>query len=207
MIVASQRRSSPPSNKRMATLVDRVDLAALIIVQPAVAGLAILGLWTDSAEATRVTQPLFIWGGVLLLMVVFTESIWSFAPRHSQRRRLGLLWTKMLGSAVCTILAFASAYKHLGVLDGGVISHNPATALYFSVTAWTTVGYGDVVASLPARSFAAAQALIGLIYNSALIGLIIYALTNNRGRGTAASSGDHLAEINHDPDEQRALGK
>jgi hypothetical protein len=153
------------------------DLASLAVIQPAVAIVAILGLATSREATTALTQPLFVWGGVSLLLVIFAEGVWSFAHRHAKRERLGMLWGKLVGAGVCAILAFASAYKHLGLIDGGAISHDAGTALYFSITAWTTAAYGDVIATIAARPFAAAQALFGFGYNTALIGIILHAIT------------------------------
>ena len=89
------------------------------------------------------------------------------------------LWAKLLGAGVCAILAFASAYRHLGMIDCGVATHSATSALYLSITAWSTAGFGDVVAAPAARPFAAAQTLLGFGYNSALIGLLIFSITNS----------------------------
>ena len=61
----------------------------------------------------------------------------------------------------------------------GKISHDPFTAVYFSITAWSTVGFGDVLPSVGARPFAATQSLIGVLYDSAVIGLVLYASTRS----------------------------
>lgn len=161
----------------MSYLTDSLDHVALFFVQPVVAGLAILGLLTRSEAATEMTQPLFIWGGVALLVLIFGEGVWSFAVRHSRRERLGMLWAKLLGAGVCAVLAFASAYKHLGLIDDGRLVHSASNAIYFSITAWTTAGFGDVIATNEARPLVAAQTLLGTTYNSAVIGLLLFAMT------------------------------
>jgi hypothetical protein len=168
---------------------DLFDRLALLIVQPGVAVLALVGLATNSEAASDVSRPLFIWGGLALTCLVFAEGIWSFAARHVQKRQLGLLWIKLVGAGVCAVLVFASAYKHLGLVDEGRLVHDAGAALYFSVTAWTTVGYGDVLATPLARPFAAVEAVVGMIYNSALLGLVIYASTTNRARSAGLHDG------------------
>lgn len=170
---------------RRRRLTDRLDHIALFVAQPAIAALAVTGLMSDSVAATEVSKPLFICGGVSLLVIIFAEGIWSFAVRHTRRERLVMLWAKLLGAGFCTILTFASAYKHLGLLDGGVVTHSAATGLYFSITSWTTAGFGDVVATNAARPFVAAQTLLGFAYNSALIGLMLFAMTSKASAGRA----------------------
>jgi hypothetical protein len=156
---------------------EQVDLLALVVVQPVVAAFAAVGLLGDRTEAQEVTRPFLVWGGLLLLALIFAEGVWSFASRHMRRQGLGKLWVKLVGAGLCAILSFAAAYRHLGLIDGGVVTHKAGVALYFSITAWTTVGFGDVVATVQARPFAAAQALAGFVFNSALIGLMLHALT------------------------------
>ena len=177
---------SPPGFGKLRLESERLtevfDHLVLFCVQPVVAGLAILGLATDSEAATAVSRPIFIWVGIVLITVIFAEGIWSFAARHVQRRRLGVLWIKLLGAGVSAILVFASSYRHLGMVDEGRVSHDLWTALYFSVSAWTTVGFGDVVPTHAARLFAAAESLVGVVYTAAVLGLVIYAMTNRTPR-------------------------
>lgn len=163
-----------------------VDHLALFVAQPVIAGLAVIGLVADPATTRAVTKPFYIWGGLALLSLIFAEGIWSFAKRHNSRQRLPVLWGKLICAGLCAILAFASAYKHLGLMDAGVMTHDTDTALYFSIATWTTASLGDVSATAQARPFVAAQSLIGFVFNSALIGLILYATTTTVGRGNAA---------------------
>ena len=92
------------------------------------------------------------------------------------------MWIKLLGAGVSAILVFASSYRHLGMVDEGRVSHDLWTALYFSVSAWTTVGFGDVVPTHAARLFAAAESMVGVVYTAAVLGLVIYAMTNRTPR-------------------------
>ena len=158
-------------------LLNYLDPLALYVIQPLIAGLSIVSLLVDDAEAHILIRPAVSWICVLLLQLIFAEDIWSFSSRHGRRGPLSMVWIKLLGAGICGVLMFAAAYRSAGLMDEGVLTHDPAAALYFSITAWSTVGYGDVVPSVSARPFAAAQALIGVLYDSAFIGLVLYAST------------------------------
>lgn len=162
---------------RSLPLLDWLDPIAVYVVQPIVAAFSIFSLFTDGSAADILSQPILVWGSIAMVQLIFAEDIWSFAVRHDGRRGLGLVWFKLVGAGICGVLVFAAAYRHLGLLDQGQVSHDPAAALYFSITAWSTVGYGDVVPTVAARAFAAAQSLIGVAYDSAFIGLVLYAST------------------------------
>ncbi len=167
-----------------------LDPIALYVVQPVVATLAILSLMSDTTETHILSRPVTVWACIILLQMIFAEDIWSFATRSDGRRRLGIVWLKMVGAGICGILVFAAAYHSIGLLDQGALSHDPWTAVYFSITAWSTVGYGDVLPTVAARPLAAAQALIGLLYDSALIGLILYASTQKNGSSRSEDQSD-----------------
>ena len=158
-------------------LLNYLDPLALYVIQPLIAGLSIVSLLADDAEAHILIRPAVSWICVLLLQLIFAEDIWSFSSRHGRRGLLSMVWIKLLGAGICGVLMFAAAYRSAGLMDEGVLTHDPAAAVYFSITAWSTVGYGDVVPSVSARPFAAAQALIGVLYDSAFIGLVLYAST------------------------------
>jgi hypothetical protein len=168
-------------SERPTAILKWLDPIALYGVQPLVAGLSIFSLAADGSTAHAVMRPLMSWIGIVLLQLIFAEDIWSFSIRHNDRRKLGMVWVKLVGAGICGILVFAAAYRNLGLMDQGQISHAAGTALYFSITAWSTVGYGDVVPTAAALPLAAAQALIGVAYDSAFIGLILFASTRKAG--------------------------
>ncbi|HEV2132088.1 MAG TPA: ion channel [Longimicrobiaceae bacterium] len=65
------------------------------------------------------------------------------------------------------ILAFASVYQRLGIIDstaeGSPITHSFATAIYYSIVTFTTLGYGDFYPTGLGRAVAAMQALTGYL--------------------------------------------
>ena len=72
------------------------------------------------------------------------------------------------------IVAYADIYKRLGLLPGD--THDPWTALYFSIVTWTTLGYGDFKPSEPARLIASFEALLGYIFMGCFIAFLFHAL-------------------------------
>ena len=158
---------------------DRLDGVALYFVQPVVATISLVNLFDADSDFREFAGPVWTWASILLLQFIFADDLWSFASRHEQRRGVGVLWLKLLAAGICTVLNFAGIYRQLGLIDMGKISHDPFTAVYFSITAWSTVGFGDVLPSIAARPFAATQSIIGVIYDSAVIGLVLYASTRN----------------------------
>jgi hypothetical protein len=63
------------------------------------------------------------------------------------------------------ITGFAVLYKRFGVVDSQGVTHSGSLdCLYFSLITWTTVGYGDLVPSPPARMIAASEAMLGYIF-------------------------------------------
>jgi hypothetical protein len=160
-----------------------MDNVALYCVQPLIAVISIVNLEGGSNSGSELMRPFMTWGGIVLLQLIFVDDIWSFAVRHEERRRIGILWIKLLAAGICSILTFAGVYRQVGLIDQGQFTHDPMTALYFSVTAWSTVGFGDVIPSIAARPYAAAQSFIGVVYDSAVIGLVLFASTRGRLRG------------------------
>jgi voltage-gated potassium channel Kch len=82
---------------------------------------------------------------------------------------------------VLTIVFFAVLYAELGVgqVEGGVVTHDFMIGLYFSVSTFTTLGYGDFVPTPEARVVASVEALSGYV----LLGLIVasaFALLSQR---------------------------
>tara|TARA_R110002167_G_scaffold64980_6_gene183767 strand:+ start:2652 stop:3134 length:483 start_codon:yes stop_codon:yes gene_type:complete len=70
------------------------------------------------------------------------------------------------------LLIFANLYKINGILDPDhLISKAPLEMIYFSIVTWTTLGYGDFQPTEASRILAAAEALLGYIYNALFLGL------------------------------------
>lgn len=170
-------------------LLNWLDPIALYVFQPFVAAVSVFGLLADRSAAHFVSRPLVTWSSIVMLQLIFAEDIWSFAVRHNGPRGLGLVWLKLVGAGICGILVFAAAYRNIGLLDQGQVSHDAGTALYFSITAWSTVGYGDVVPTTAARALAAAQALIGVAYDSGFIGLVLNASTRKMNNADGDRTG------------------
>jgi hypothetical protein len=70
---------------------------------------------------------------------------------------LGLLFVHVAGA----ILQYALLFRREGLNFSAGVSHSFRDALYFSVTTWTTVGYGDFTASPSMRLVTSAEALVG----------------------------------------------
>lgn len=106
-----------------------------------------------------VTVMLHFWG-LLLLTHVMSESRHHLRPHESSLRQAILIIFVVFGIfALVTahIWLYAALFRMLGEVP------NFETALYFSTTTFTTVGYGDVVISPRWRLVAAIEAANGLI--------------------------------------------
>jgi len=88
------------------------------------------------------------------------------------------------------LLVFARVYLSASLSDPGAFSESldHATALYFTVTVFTTVGFGDIVAKTDTtRLVVTAQMLINLIVVGAFIRVLVSAA--RRGMETKAAAG------------------
>jgi voltage-gated potassium channel len=88
------------------------------------------------------------------------------------------------------LLVFARVYLSASLSDPGAFSESldHATALYFTVTVFTTVGFGDIVAKTDStRLVVTAQMLINLIVVGAFIRVLVSAA--RRGMETKAAAG------------------
>lgn len=79
------------------------------------------------------------------------------------------LYTRLLGKVALlfslTILSFSVIYHFYGIVDtaSGKITKDFLTCLYFSVTTWTTLGYGDFRPVLEMRLFTSFEAITGIL--------------------------------------------
>lgn len=82
----------------------------------------------------------------------------------------GALWKHLVASLVqlaLLILAFAFVYQKVGIMDstqsGSPIVHDFASAAYYSVVTFTTLGYGDFYPVGVGRALAALEAFTGYL--------------------------------------------
>lgn len=73
----------------------------------------------------------------------------------------GYLLVLLLVHISSAIFQYALLFRRDGLIFSGGVSHSFRDALYFSVTTWTTVGYGDFTASPAMRLVTSAEALMG----------------------------------------------
>ena len=101
----------------------------------------------------------------LLLMLAFVILVGMIPLFLNMSRDFYRLLLALLGGhIVVTIFAYALQYWHAGLLaSSGAVVHSFRDSLYFSVTTWTTLGYGDF-APIPAmRLVTSVEALTGVI--------------------------------------------
>ena len=92
------------------------------------------------------------------------------------------------------LLVFARLYLSSSLSDPGAFSEplNHATALYFTVTVFATVGFGDIVAKTDTmRLVVTAQMVINLIVVGAFIRVLVSAARRGVEIKTAAEQGAH----------------
>jgi hypothetical protein len=83
----------------------------------------------------------------------------------------------------CQILEYAIVYRNWGLVGSdNIIIRDATDCLYFSITTWTTVGYGDFVPSEKVRLWAASEALIGYFSMIIVISVIVTAMKDSRDK-------------------------
>lgn len=84
------------------------------------------------------------------------------------------------------LVVFSSLYLSLGQAPHPMFSAtlDPSSALYFAVTVFSTVGFGDIVPTADAaRLLVAAQMLIDLVFLAAVVRVLMMAATRGLERG------------------------
>jgi hypothetical protein len=125
-------------------------------------------------------------GMVLLTGLVAVQVRWVAVSRYPELRAIEALAT----SVPLFLLLFASAYVVMAAITAGSFSQ-PMThtnALYFTVTVFATVGFGDITAKTEAaRLVVTGQMIIDLIILGVGVRVIVGAI--NRGRRRAQVTG------------------
>ena len=122
-------------------------------------------------------------GILLMLVTVFIHGtgtiifLWimdAYRPIWEKRggiivNTLSLTWVvgTLVFLHILEIAVYALFYCWVGIMP------NFETAGYFSITTYTTVGYGDVVLPKEWRTFGASEALIGILMTAWSTGLLI----------------------------------
>ena len=142
------------------------------LVRTVLESLATLGLLLTAyalvpiGEKSTWSLVLRLIGVVLLTAAVLTYQVWivSRAERPALRAARGLLTTVAL-----FLICFAGGYLSLSYESTGAFntSLDRVDALYFTVTVFTTVGFGDIV---PVSESARIVVSIQMLLNLALLG-------------------------------------
>ena len=143
-------------------------------------------------------QP-FGWGPVLALCggLVFVALLTAWQVRSVLRSpHPGLRAVETLALTVSLILVlFAAGYQVLAASDPAAFSQplNRTATLYFVVTVFATVGFGDIS---PVSDAARVLAMVQMIADLVLIGLVVKTMLSaaERGRAGRASEGRSSAD-------------
>jgi hypothetical protein len=141
---------------------------------------------TLSAEEKITTDALFwSWGAIILYNVLAVVYIVQYSKQiHVApiEEVFYYIWD-LATHAALLIVIFALVYQRFGLKANGSDVSAPEDFLYFSIIAWTTVGYGDITPSAQARMFAATEALSGYVFMGLYLAIILQVM----GRYTIAS--------------------
>ena len=122
---------------------------------------------------------------LILLLIVFGIVVGVQVPAIVRARHPVMRAVEALTLVIALyLLIFARVYLSNSLSDPAVFSHplNHTTALYFTVTVFATVGFGDIVAATDGmRALVTVQMLMNLV----VLGLIIRLLSSAAQRGVA----------------------
>jgi len=120
-------------------------------------------------------------GGIILSSSFYYSS--TFFKSQDKPEKLYFFAASQL-----TLMAyFAGIYKALGIIQASsneLIKPTWLDAFYFSVTTWTTLGYGDYLPSDDVKVFAMSQALLGYVFLGLFVGKTLFLLTDRANQNT-----------------------
>ena len=108
-----------------------------------------------------------------------TRRSWEERKQHSGRLGAELLVARMVGGLLLLHLAEAAVWALFFVLLGLLPEFE--SAAYFSLTSYTTVGYGDLVLKQPWRLLGPIEAAVGILMLGWSTGLLVALLTRVYG--------------------------
>ena len=111
----------------------------------------------------------------LILNTMFLASLQAFSTKDGSNAGTAKRRLRMVGFySALLFLNYSYIFESLGLKDSdGSITHSIFTAFYFTVSTWTTVGYGDVT---PHDSFSRFVAGIAALNGYAVLGIWIAVL-------------------------------
>ena len=182
---ADTTRQAPPPRTIVRALLRAAGSTAILVVVYYLLPLDRTAHWAAIA--------ILVIGLAGLIGLVTFQVRWIVTSRFPGLRALEALAI----SVPLFLLLFASAYVVMGVLSASNFSQpmTQTNALYFTVTVFTTVGFGDITAKTDvARLVVTGQMIIGLIILGLGAKVILGAVTRGRqrqrppGTGTTQSS-------------------
>jgi voltage-gated potassium channel len=148
-----------------------------------------------------IVQLLFAMGLTCVTVLIHALGTWEaivhlFRVRPQRRERQGLLATGIQIVRVVSVLLLmhlveAGTWGVFYLISGDL--PDLETAIYFSMTSYTTVGYGDVVLPAPWRLLGTIEAAVGILMFGWSTAIIVAAITriygNRLSHGTQAEEG------------------
>ena len=136
-----------------------------------------------------IVKLLFALGLTCVTVLIHALGTWTaivhMAPMRSQRKgNQGLLATEIQIVSVVSVLLLlhlveAGAWAVFYRLSGDF--PDLETAIYFSMTSYTTVGYGDVLMPAPWRVLGPIEAAVGILMFGWSTAIIVAAITRTHG--------------------------
>lgn len=150
--------------------------------------------WGFCVFPVAATTLCFVIALVLGDVLIRSDAVWAFAIAvcffcvisflgyFNTEADNRLCWTAILMSGAATICVFAAFHANAGVFcatdicgsASGRFHYDFATAIYFSIVTFTTLGYGDFQPNPALRLLAAIQALFGYLYLGLFVGAAIH---------------------------------
>lgn len=163
---------------------------ATVLVLPAVIDACLVALFFAAPLDRRWTRytALALLVGLVLVGILIASQVWAVLRSPYPRLRAVAV---AVFSFPLLILLFATAYYLMARSQPGAFSTSldRVGSLYFTMTVFTTVGFGDIVArTQPARLTVIVQMVVDLVYLGLLARALVEAarigVSRNAGRGS-----------------------